>query len=488
MAQPYTSKFQQNYIELPDSFYAKITPEAMHNASLIHHNKTLCDELGIELSEQVLFDMTSGQSFPEGLEPLAQKYTGHQFGYYNPDLGDGRGVLLGQIADNQKQNWDIHLKGSGRTPFSRRGDGRAVLRSAVREYLIGEALHALGVPTTRCLSICSSLEPVQREQIETRATYIRIAKTHIRFGHFEWLAQKGNIEEQQQLADHVIDSVYPELKSITDSKARYSELLKTITRNTAIMIAGWQSVGFCHGVMNTDNMSVAGETFDFGPYAFLDDCQIHYICNHSDTEGRYAYSQQPNIGLWNCQVLGQAFSNLVDSDAIEAAIDTYIETFNQQYLQKMSAKFGLIQPETEDKHFIADTLILMDQSKLDFHYFFTLLTHFDTEQHALFESYILDSKDWHIWQERYRKRISEQSEAQRQACLKQNVPLVTLRNYIAQEIIDASLAGNVKPLENWMDWLTTPNKPNETLLYSTHNHYLKPPTSCQKRFALSCSS
>ncbi|WEJ63089.1 protein adenylyltransferase SelO [Thiomicrorhabdus lithotrophica] len=488
MAKSYTAKFQQNYIELPDSFYAKINPEAMQNASLIHYNKTLCDELGIELSEQVLFDMTTGQSFPEGLEPLAQKYTGHQFGYYNPDLGDGRGVLLGQITDNQKQNWDIHLKGSGRTPFSRRGDGRAVLRSAVREYLIGEALHALGVPTTRCLSICNSPEPVQREQIETRATYIRIAKTHIRFGHFEWLAQKGNIEEQQQLADHVIESVYPELKSITDSKERYGKLLKSITRNTASMIAGWQSVGFCHGVMNTDNMSVAGETFDFGPYAFLDDCQIHYICNHSDTEGRYAYSQQPNIGLWNCQVLGQAFSHLVDSDAIEAAIDTYIETFNQQYLQKMSAKFGLIQPEPEDKHFIADTLILMDQSKLDFHYFFTLLTHFDTEQHALFESYILDSKDWQVWQERYRKRISEQSEVERQACLKQNVPLVTLRNYIAQEIIEASLAGNVKPLENWMDWLTTPTKPNETLLSSTHKHYLKPPTACQKGLALSCSS
>jgi len=280
MAKSYTAKFQQNYIELPDSFYAKINPEAMQNASLIHYNKTLCDELGIELSEQVLFDMTTGQSFPEGLEPLAQKYTGHQFGYYNPDLGDGRGVLLGQITDNQKQNWDIHLKGSGRTPFSRRGDGRAVLRSAVREYLIGEALHALGVPTTRCLSICNSPEPVQREQIETRATYIRIAKTHIRFGHFEWLAQKGNIEEQQQLADHVIESVYPELQSITDSKERYDKLLKSITRNTASMIAGWQSVGFCHGVMNTDNMSVAGDTFDFGPYAFLDDCQIHYICNH----------------------------------------------------------------------------------------------------------------------------------------------------------------------------------------------------------------
>lgn len=480
--------FQQSYTELPNSFYSQVTPEAMQNANLLHFNQNLCDELGIKLSENTLFEMTSGQVFPDEFIPLAQKYTGHQFGYYNPELGDGRGVLLGQVKDKNNQYWDLHLKGCGRTPYSRRGDGRAVLRSAVREYLIGEALDALGIPTTRCLSICSSTEGVQRETIEPRATYIRVAKTHIRFGHFEWLAQLGDIDQQKQLADYVIKTVYLELIDISDEKIRYGELLKTIMKNTAKMIAGWQSIGFCHGVMNTDNMSIAGETFDFGPYAFLDDCKIHHICNHSDTDGRYAYSQQPNIGLWNCQVLGQAFTNLVDSSQIEEAIDGYIETFNQEYLTKMGRKFGLINPLTEDKHFIADTLILMDESQLDFHYFFTLLTHFDSEQHHLFADYILDSRAWKSWQKKYRERIADQSEQLRQQCLNDNVPLLTLRNYIAQEIIEASTQGNVKPLENWMNWLRQPYNPNGIFIEPNHRHYLMPPEHKHKGLALSCSS
>ncbi|WP_029406828.1 YdiU family protein [Thiomicrorhabdus sp. Milos-T2] len=480
--------FQQSFTELPNHFYSLVTPEAMQNANLLHFNQNLCDELGIKLTESNLFEMTSGQAFPDGFTPLAQKYTGHQFGYYNPDLGDGRGALLGQIKDKNHQYWDLHLKGCGRTPYSRRGDGRSVLRSAVREYLIGEALDALGIPTTRCLSICSSTEGVQRETIEPRATYIRIAKTHIRFGHFEWLAQQGDIEQQKQLADYVIKTVYPELSDIHDEKLRYAELLKTIMQNTAKMIAGWQSVGFCHGVMNTDNMSVAGETFDFGPYAFLDDCKIHHICNHSDTEGRYAYSQQPNIGLWNCQVLGQAFSNLIDSSKIENAVNHYIETFNQEYLTKMGHKFGLTLPVSEDKHFIADTLILLDESQLDFHYFFTLLTHFGNEKHHLFTDYILDSNAWNSWQEKYRERIANQSEPQRQQCLKDNVPLLTLRNYIAQEIIEATTQGNVKPLENWMNWLRQPYTSNKIFIEPNYRHYLMPPEHKNKGLALSCSS
>ncbi len=480
--------FFQNYTALPNSFYSKVIPEAMQNSSLLHHNKTLCDELGIELSEHEILEMTSGQNFPQGLEPIAQKYTGHQFGYYNPDLGDGRGVLLGQILDKDGQQWDLHLKGSGRTPYSRRGDGRAVLRSAVREYLIGEALHALGIPTTRCISLCRSSEPVMREQMETRATYIRVAKTHIRFGHFEWLAQQGDIEQQKQLANYVIKTVYPHLLTIPDESTRYAELLKTIMTNTASLIAGWQSVGFCHGVMNTDNMSVAGETFDFGPYAFLDDCKIHYICNHSDTEGRYAYSQQPNIGLWNCQVLGQAFANLVDSCAIESAINKYIETFNQQYLLRMGYKFGFTVPIEEDKHFIADTLILLDKSNLDFHHFFVLLKLFDSDNHSDFESYLPQSKAWNIWLENYRKRIAGQNHESKSNLYKLAVPQVILRNYIAQDIIDAVVQGDTNPLHNWMLWLLEPFGPDKTFKKSSHAHYLKPPTSCQKGLALSCSS
>jgi len=482
------SAFQQNYTQLPTFFYTRQEPEPMVDGQLVHINKALCDELGIKVDEDTLLNMTTGQSFPSGITPLAQKYTGHQFGYYNPDLGDGRGVLLGQVEDNKQNFWDLHLKGSGRTPYSRRGDGRAVLRSAVREYLIGEALHALGVPTTRCLSLCTSPELVRREQYESRATYIRIAKTHIRFGHFEWLAEIGKIEEQKQLADHVIETVYPELAEIKESSQRYAELLKTITENTAKLIAAWQAVGFCHGVMNTDNMSVAGETFDFGPYAFLDDCKIHYICNHSDTEGRYAYSQQPNIGLWNCQVLAQSFSSIVDPEAVDTAINTYVETFNQQYLLKMGYKFGLDNPVDNDKNFIADTLILLDESNLDFHQFFHSLKHFDTEQHELFETFILNSKAWSNWQQTYRQKTQTIKSKTRLQTLSQNTPQLILRNYIAQDIIQQVENGQFQVLADWMAWLKNPHNPDNIFQQASHQHYLKPPSDCQKGLALSCSS
>ena len=485
------SHFFQNYNCLPTHFYSEIETEQLSKASLLHSNQALMQQLGLNLDETSLLNMTSGQTFPPGLQALAQKYTGHQFGYYNPDLGDGRGVLLGQFNDTNNQQWDLHLKGSGQTPYSRRGDGRAVLRSSVREYLIGEALHHLGIPTTRCLSLCTSPEMVQREIFEPRASYIRIAKTHIRFGHFEWLKQQGDIEQQQQLADYVIEYVYPELKTITDSNLRYAELLNSIVSKTAVMIAGWQKVGFCHGVMNTDNMSVAGETFDFGPYAFLDDCKIHYICNHSDTEGRYAFSQQPNIGLWNCQILGFAFSDLVTQEQIDQAINLYIDTFNKQYLLNMGNKFGLAKPDQDDKLFIAETLILMDKSQLDFHHFFVLLKEFDSIKHHQFETFVLQNSEnnqaWSDWIEKFRARLKQQK-AEQFTELMQQTPQVILRNYIAQEIIEAAENQDLTPLNNWMKWLQNPHKPAKELLNIEQHDYLSPPEKQNKGLALSCSS
>jgi len=486
-----TNCFTQSYTDLPDHFYSEIEVEPLFDAELVHHNRLLAQQIGIDLSDSEILKMTAGSILPESLKPVAQKYTGHQFGYYNPDLGDGRGVLLGQVKDKNDNYWDLHLKGSGQTPYSRRGDGRAVLRSAVREYLIGEALHALNIPTTRCLSLCKNQEQVIREQLEPRASYIRVAKTHIRFGHFEWLAQRGNLEEQKQLAEYVIRTVYPELADIDPEQTRYAKLLEIICQKTAEMIAGWQSVGFCHGVMNTDNMSVAGETFDFGPYSFLDDCSIHYICNHSDTEGRYAYSQQPNIGLWNCQVLAGAFSNLVSSEEIDQAINHYIETFNSTYLLKMGYKFGLVAPVEDDKHFIADTLILLNQSALDFHYFFNLLAHFDTDSHQTLLGFVGGSKAWNLWFETYRNRLALQEQNQRNQLLEKHNPKLILRNYIAQELIEAAENGDYQQLDDWINWLQKPftsaintNKPADL----PPNRYFLPPEKEQKSLILSCSS
>jgi uncharacterized protein YdiU (UPF0061 family) len=482
------SNFANSYCQLPSHFYRATAPEPLSEGLLIHTNQALMTDLSLQIEGETLLEMTKGKALLEGFVPIAQKYTGHQFGYYNPALGDGRGLLLGQVFDATQQPWDLHLKGSGRTPYSRRGDGRAVLRSAIREYLIGETLHAIGVSSTRCLSICHSPEPVRREQLEDRASYIRVAKTHVRFGQFEWLAQLGNPDDFKQLANYVIKTVYPEHQNLPE-EIRYAALLNSINERTALLMAGWQASGFCHGVMNTDNMSVAGETFDFGPYAFLDDCNIHYICNHSDTEGRYAYSQQPNIGLWNCQVLGHAFSLIVEPEQIEAAINTYIETYNQSYLTKMCAKFGLGYPQPEDKHFIADSLILMEQSSLDFHYFFQMLALFATPEQTRFEQFLPDSKAWKQWMVRYQERMDVENNAPlRQQLIRENTPKLILRNYIAQEIIQAAESGDYVPLTNWFKWLQSPYHPPEIFNTPEYAHYLLPPAAHQKKMALSCSS
>ncbi|MBN2647986.1 MAG: YdiU family protein [Thiotrichales bacterium] len=480
------SRFTNHYLQLPSHFYREQQPEPLEQARLLHFNQPLAQELGLTLSSEQLLQITAGQALATGMTPIAQKYTGHQFGYYNPDLGDGRGLLLGQIFDAEHTSWDLHLKGAGRTPFSRRGDGRAVLRSAVREYLVGEALHHLGVPTSRCLSLCHSPETVWREQPETRASYLRVARTHIRFGHFEWLAEQRDYSGFTALAEYVIRHIYPHLAELP-APERYAELYREICRRTAALVAQWQAVGFCHGVMNSDNMSVAGETFDFGPYAFLDDFKLHYVCNHSDHEGRYAYSQQPNIALWNCQVLGQAFATLLSSAQIESGLTHFVEHYNQCYLQAMGAKFGLISPATESKHFIADSLILLDQSGLDFHHFFRLLAKLETDEEDQWWAFVGHSKAWREWHSRY---LQQTQTLDRKACrtqIESHSAQFILRNHIAQTVIEQCTQGNDTLLANTMQWLQTPFAPPEQL-QQQYPHFLHPPAAHQKGLALSCSS
>jgi len=477
--------FFNRYCQFPAPFFTKVTPSPLHQAELLHCNTSLLQQLDIKLSNREVLEMVSGDTLPEGCEPLAQKYTGHQFGYYNPDLGDGRGLLIGQTTDSNQQLWDLHLKGAGITPYSRRGDGRAVLRSTIREYLGSEALNALNIPTTRSLAICRNSEQVQREQMEPRAGYIRVAKTHVRFGHFEWLAQKQDTAGLILLADYVIDTVYPQHSDLNEDD-KYGQLLTTICKHTAEMIADWQAIGFCHGVMNTDNMSVAGETFDFGPYAFMDDFKIHYVCNHSDTEGRYAYSQQPNIGLWNCQILAAAFSNIITEQQLDEAINAYVDTYNQCYLEKMRAKIGLIENIEEDRDLVADLLILMDQSEMDFQHFFLNLANCDTEQACLDSETIPDSKAWRDWLQRYFIRRS--FELNPEACaerIQQHTPKFILRNYINQRVIEAAEQGDYELFNLVFEALKTPYEIHPGLPKS---FYQPPEHASQKGLPLSCSS
>ncbi len=482
------SDLQQSYRQLPKHFYAEVFPEAAIDSRLIDINPEVNSQLNLTWDEKIIHDLTAGNLTPNQPQPIAQKYTGHQFGYYNPDLGDGRGMLLGDIQTSTGR-YDLHLKGAGQTPYSRRGDGRAVLRSSVREYLIGEALHYLDVPTSRCLSLCHSPEPVRRERFEERATYIRVAKTHIRFGHFEWLAELGSRQHFYQLADYVIETVYPELQTLPAGE-KYPELLKTIVINTAKLIAKWQAVGFCHGVMNSDNMSVAGETFDFGPFAFLDDFQIHYICNHSDTEGRYAYSQQPNIGLWNCQVLAQAFLTILDEKHIQPILDAYVTTYNHAYLKNMGAKFGLPDIQNEQREFIANSLILMDQSQVDFHQFFHKLARLNPSNPESFYQTVGHSKAWRNWLGEYLEHSSENPNAEslrHSHLIRQQTAKFVLRNGILQRIIQQCEKGDYQLLQQTREWLKTPFEPADELVQQ-FPEFLQPPAESDKAIALSCSS
>ncbi|AZR81163.1 protein adenylyltransferase SelO [Thiomicrospira sp. S5] len=479
---------QHPYLELPKSFFQPVWPEPQQNARLVAVNRALMQEIDCDLSDEQLLALTAGQledaSLAEfDLQPLAQKYTGHQFGYYNPDLGDGRGVLLGRWEDKNGQAWDFHLKGAGRTPYSRRGDGRAVLRSVIREYLASEALYGLGVPTTRALSIATSDEQVQRETFETRASLMRVTPSHIRFGHFQWAASKGPATFEF-LTNFVVEHHYPELQSLAEPQ-RSAALLKTVCERTAVLMAKWQAVGFNHGVMNSDNMSILGETFDFGPYAFFDDFQIEYICNHSDYEGRYAYNQQPKIGVTNCQLLAHAFDKVLDEAAQNEALEAFVETYNRQYIDEMNRKIGLHTVQPDDKNLIGDLLVLMDQHRVDFSLFFRRLAKWNQPDEGELMALLNQPGAFVDWFQCYDARLQQEgvSESERQQRILAANPAIVLRNYIAQGIIEAAENGDYQPLEQWVEALHSPFEEHPGLA-----EFQKPPSPEQKGLQLSCSS
>jgi len=478
--------FSQNYMQLPNNFYRDVLPEKMEDAVLLVENKPLMSNLSLAASSEMLLGWLSGDKQAKGMRSIAQKYTGHQFGYYNPDLGDGRGLLLGQWRDADDKAWDFHLKGAGRTPYSRRGDGRAVLRSTIREFLASEALFGLGVPTTRALGIAASkTDLVAREIWEPRASLIRVASSHVRFGHFEWAASQGK-ETFDALLDYVVSQHFPEL---IDEERKAQKLFELICVNTANMIAKWQSVGFNHGVMNSDNMSILGETFDFGPYGFFDDFQIGFVCNQSDTEARYAYNEQPKVGLWNCQVLAGAFSVVLEESLLQEGLDLYITTFNQAYLKNMSAKLGLFTCDESDRQMIADLLVLMDADSVDFAAFFRKLALFNSDDEGDLFDLLPSTKRFKPWFDQFEKRLLKENVAflDWQSRMYQVNPSIVLRNYIAQEIIEdaeKTLSGEGEDL--LQKWLSVLHSPFETHLDLMD--YQRPPKQNQKGFGLSCSS
>lgn len=478
-----TVTFQNSWHDQLPDFYSALTPEPLKNARLLYYSRPLAQELNLapSLFEGAAQGVWSGEVLLPGMQPLAQVYSGHQFGSWAGQLGDGRGMLLGEqrLADGRKMDW--HLKGAGLTPYSRMGDGRAVLRSTIREFLASEAMHALAIPTTRALTIVTSDTPVKRERVEQGAMLLRVAESHLRFGHFEHYYYRREPEKVRQLADYAIAHHWPHLQNDAD---RYALWFRDIIKRTSILMAHWQTVGFAHGVMNTDNMSILGLTMDYGPYGFLDDYQPDFICNHSDYQGRYAFDNQPAVGLWNLQRLAQSLSMLITADRLNSLLEDYQPLLMQAYGEQMRAKLGLFTARKEDNQILTGLLNLMSKEGSDYTRTFRLLS--TTEQmsaSSLLRDEFIDRAEFDRWFAEYRARLREEQidDATRQRAMKAVNPALVLRNWLAQRAISAAEQGNIDELAALHQALCQPFTDRD-------DDYTQRPPDWGKRLEVSCSS
>ena len=400
-----------------------------------------------------------GNALWPGMQPWATVYSGHQFGVWAGQLGDGRALLLGELMGPHGP-WELQIKGGGRTPYSRTADGRAVLRSSIREFLCSEAMHALGVPTTRALCVIGSPLPVRRETMETAAVVTRAAPSFLRFGHFEHFYHRGQHDALRQLADHTIDTLYPDCR---DAPQPYAALLRAVAERTATLIAHWQAVGFCHGVMNTDNMSMLGLTIDYGPFGFLDAFDPHHICNHSDDQGRYAWDQQPDVAWWNLHALAETFLPLLEQDVEQAreAIAVYPDRFKASLDRLMHAKLGLVERQDEDAALIRDWLGLLAQDRVDFtiaHRRLCALRPGDAPESASVRDLFVDRSAFDAWAARYvqRLRAEPRPDDERARAMRAINPRVVLRNHLAESAIRRAQAGDCGEVQRLLAVLSKP--------------------------------
>jgi len=482
-------KFDNTYARLPEALYAKLNPTPFSEPPhLISFNPAAAELIDLDPGEAKRPEFAGvfgGSMLVPGMEPLAMLYSGHQFGVYVPQLGDGRAILLGEVRNDRGEKWDLHLKGAGRTPFSREGDGRAVLRSTIREYLCSEAMHGLGIPTTRALCIVGSNHKVYREQVETGAMLVRMAPSHVRFGSFEILSYRKQHEQLTVLADYVIAQHYPHLVDLSDKYARF---FSEVVERTAKLIAQWQAVGWAHGVMNTDNMSIHGLTLDYGPFGFMDDYDPGFICNHSDHNGRYAFNQQPYIGLWNLSCLAQALLPLSEKEDLKAALDRYTSLCEGQYMELMRAKFGLMETKEEDVSLIQDLLALMQLHHVDYTSIFRALGLFQGGTDSLNEplrDFFLDRESFDRWARRYKDRLREEGsrDADRFARMNQVNPKYLLRNYLAQTAIEKAEKKDFSEIDRLLTLLHNPYSDQPGM-----EAYAVPPPNWGKHLSVSCSS
>ncbi|MGR9169146.1 protein adenylyltransferase SelO [Rhizobium sp. KDH_Rht_773_N] len=440
--------FDNSYARLPPHFFARQAPTQVAEPWLIKLNETLAEELGldVEMLKREGAAIFSGNRVPDGAEPLAMAYAGHQFGQFVPLLGDGRAILLGEVIDRSGKRRDIQLKGAGQTPFSRRGDGRAALGPVLREYIVSEAMSALGIPATRALAAVLTGEGVRREEILPGSVFVRVAASHIRVGTFQYLAATGDEDGVKVLADHVIERHYPALKAAENP---YLALYEAVCDRQAALIARWLQVGFIHGVMNTDNMAISGETIDFGPCAFMDSYDPMTVFSSIDQRGRYAYANQPGIGQWNLARLGEALLPLIDPDrdkAIEqanAVIKAYGERFQAFWLQGMRGKVGLASAEDGDLELVQALLALMQAQGADFTLAFRRLSALagDPEAEAAFVSSFREPAAAVEWLAQWRERLARDAQApgERAAAMKRVNPAFIARNHRVEQAIEAAV-------------------------------------------------
>ena len=492
-------RFDNSYARLPEPFYSRVLPALQNSVGSAAEPYLVCfnvaaaqllDLAAEESQRDDIAEILSGRHLLAGSEPLAAVYAGHQFGVYVSRLGDGRAILLGEVVNDQGERWDLQLKGAGPTPYSRMGDGYAVLRSTIREYLASEALHGLGIATTRALSIVGNDASVYRETVETGAILMRLAPTHVRFGTFEYFSHTRQHELLKQLTDYVIAHHYPRLCDIKEPADRYAHFFAQVVERTAHLMAHWQAVGFAHGVMNTDNMSILGLTIDYGPYGFLDQYEPGFICNDSDHQGRYAFKRQPNIALWNLACLAQALVPLIEQQTLKSILNDYAGIYNSFHLELMRAKIGLQRSQPDDAELIQDLLVLMARSKVDYTNTWRSLADFNahdpdnTDDDSWLKRFV-DQQAIRRWAQRYAQRLTaEQSDADvRRRRMNQVNPKYVLRNYLAQVAIEKAQQKDFTEIARLLEVLSKP--------YDEQEHYAEyavEPPSWGRHLAVSCSS
>ena len=485
--------FNNSYSTLPEIFFSDHKPKALAEDFIIHFNPAVAELLDLDINESKRSDFldifTTKKSF-SGFKPIAMCYAGHQFGHYVPRLGDGRAILLGQLRDSNNRPWDLQLKGAGPTLYSRGSDGRAVLRSSIREYLCSAAMHGLNIPTTHALFLSGSSEQVYREQIEPGAMVLRVAQSHIRFGSFEYYFYSQRYDDLKLLADYVLEQYYPHLLAESNP---YQAFLNEVIAATAELIAHWQAVGFSHGVMNTDNMSIHGLTLDYGPFGFVEQFDPLFICNHSDHQGRYAFNKQPEIGLFNLSCLAQALLPVLHIDADEAvklakqSLQTYQPAFVKHYSALMAKKLGFTTANDDDQKIVTALLDLLEANHVDYTLFFRNLSQqLSAQDKTKCRDLFIDVESFEQWFSLYQQRLNIENvlPETRSQHMKQLNPKFILRNYMAEAAIrKAQDENDYSEIDTLMKILSSP--------FEEHNefaHYAGHPPEWAQQIEVSCSS